>query len=784
MDSNLSRAKDMLELLSQGELNQTIDFLLELLSQDQLNQTIVFLNRLLNPITDNAFDEQGESRSCQNIIYSENKKVALPEDSFHKFYDDLEEKQSKPLQNNLLENSSQSNAEAVDEDEDMFSIFYDKVEEKQVKPLQSKVSDKFENTTPKASLLEFLSDEEVTRRVLQNTNSAGVDISRKLVKHSTTQNIVPTTSSLSEKSLDGNEKEKTSFIENNFCCPNWEKLRSKHPVRSKEIERKFDLQNKKEQQWKTLFNERLFCVGGKWGGKKIEEGNPLNPDLKETRDFYRLGLGMPDQRNPRHFLHSTMRDPLAVPRIYQERRHQNDCYRMLQSRLGEGSELYHDAGSSSWSSCVMRHQKYLKSWIFFEEGNRLKRFSQLPVESILSCQNSMKEHPRIKCGYDACLAIPVLTAKGEIQAIQLKPKVPRKNKNNELGKYLTVGSLPEFGIDRDVVRAKLGAVSTKLLEREITKQMKNECIDPNDIKRRARSFLDQDVYKTLLCCSLEYLYMHENIYDDKEGDKAQKIFSKNVVPNAIWIPIPFHSENSPLPPPKQEWIGLCEGCLKPFVAAALTGAVFIGGIAQPYFSREMLLANIFEIIETLGDANWLSNGKIFPRIRLFVDAGSVSNDQVSGYFWRAYEVLEDEGFDVSFAWWGQLKKPSDEEADRMKQSPIDADNLICDIDELAVKFSQIHKNENDSLDWMKNEIKDITKDEYKGFVRSLGEPCQTKIHRKGLDHQHASCTDTLEFIEIQQAERAYRLWQRKEVWKQKEDELCDELEAIIRKVTL
>jgi hypothetical protein len=89
-------------------------------------------------------------------------------------------------------------------------------------------------------------------------------------------------------------------------------------------------------------------------------------------------------------------------------------------------------------------------------------------------------------------------------------------------------------------------------------------------------------------------------------------------------------------------VGLCEGILKPWIAAHLSGQTFIGAAGGQFLqSRQQLLEALFQLQATT--------------VTLYPDHDGVSNRQVFHRDCGTVKFLQEHGFEVKVANWGQLR---------------------------------------------------------------------------------------------------------------------------------
>ncbi|CAM6098963.1 unnamed protein product [Calypogeia fissa] len=97
-------------------------------------------------------------------------------------------------------------------------------------------------------------------------------------------------------------------------------------------------------------------------------------------------------------------------------------------------------------------------------------------------------------------------------------------------------------------------------------------------------------------------------------------------------------------------VGLCEGGLKAYVLAALSGLPVIGASGADFSRSENLLQSYLVTMDV-------------EQIIFFPDAGSQCNDQVISCYFQTFRLLRDWGYKVLVAWWGQVNKTEHDDID-------------------------------------------------------------------------------------------------------------------------
>lgn len=91
-------------------------------------------------------------------------------------------------------------------------------------------------------------------------------------------------------------------------------------------------------------------------------------------------------------------------------------------------------------------------------------------------------------------------------------------------------------------------------------------------------------------------------------------------------------------------VGLVEGVgVKPFVASQRVGHTFIGAAGGLFAASPQTLLETFEVLQP-------------SEVRFYPDAGAIANHQVLQQYRRAWNLLEEWGYRVIVAWWGQSTK--------------------------------------------------------------------------------------------------------------------------------
>jgi hypothetical protein len=115
-----------------------------------------------------------------------------------------------------------------------------------------------------------------------------------------------------------------------------------------------------------------------------------------------------------------------------------------------------------------------------------------------------------------------------------------------------------------------------------------------------------------------------------------------------------------LPDPKNssphQSINLAEGFLKPYIAAQKLNQVFIGAAGGNFSSSPQTLKTYLDKLSTE-----LST----KLVRLYPDAGAITNFNVLRQYQKAIALVTSWGYEVETAWWGQFDKDTDADIDEL-----------------------------------------------------------------------------------------------------------------------
>lgn len=118
---------------------------------------------------------------------------------------------------------------------------------------------------------------------------------------------------------------------------------------------------------------------------------------------------------------------------------------------------------------------------------------------------------------------------------------------------------------------------------------------------------------------------------------------------------------------KPSGIALCEGILKPYIAAQIHQKIFVGASGANFASSpeqvKLYLAEVSKELEV-------------KTIEFYPDAGAVANAHVIRSYRKAFDLLESLGYDIRIAWWHQAKK-QDKDCDEIPaNTPIQYLSLV------------------------------------------------------------------------------------------------------------
>jgi hypothetical protein len=102
---------------------------------------------------------------------------------------------------------------------------------------------------------------------------------------------------------------------------------------------------------------------------------------------------------------------------------------------------------------------------------------------------------------------------------------------------------------------------------------------------------------------------------------------------------------------KRSFIGMCEGLNKATIAAHCRGQIFSGAASANF------PASLEQVKEHLEQASAHLGGN--KRVEWGADAGSIQNPHVLSSYRRTWALLEELGYEVLVAWWGQVDKSLD-----------------------------------------------------------------------------------------------------------------------------
>jgi hypothetical protein len=174
---------------------------------------------------------------------------------------------------------------------------------------------------------------------------------------------------------------------------------------------------------------------------------------------------------------------------------------------------------------------------------------------------------------------------------------------------------------------------------------------------------------------------------------------------------------------KPTGIALCEGILKPYIAAQIHQRIFIGASGANFASSseqlKFYLAKVSRELET----------KV---IEFWVDAGSVSNPHVVRSYRKTFDLLESLDYDVRVAWWRQPKK-EDKDCDEIAaDTPIQYLSLI-EFEDICIQHGgyipSVEKPEGEPTD---EELQEQRKEEFYRRVVAAQRPLRTLTYKPDI----------------------------------------------------
>lgn len=193
---------------------------------------------------------------------------------------------------------------------------------------------------------------------------------------------------------------------------------------------------------------------------------------------------------------------------------------------------------------------------------------------------------------------------------------------------------------------------------------------------------------------------------------------------------PSHLRNGELPltvacpqEGKPSGIAMCEGILKPYVAAQLHQKIFIGASGSNFTSSpEQLKLYLGELSRELG----------IKLIEFYPDAGAVSNAHVVRSYRKSFDLLESLGYDIRIAWWGQAKK-QDKDCDEITaDTPIKLLSLT-EFENICIQYGgYIPLVEKPEEELTEEELQEQRKEEYYRRVVAAQRPLRTLSYEPNL----------------------------------------------------
>lgn len=174
---------------------------------------------------------------------------------------------------------------------------------------------------------------------------------------------------------------------------------------------------------------------------------------------------------------------------------------------------------------------------------------------------------------------------------------------------------------------------------------------------------------------------------------------------------------------KASRIGLCEGILKPYIAAQIHQKIFVGASGANFASSpeqlKLYLAELSRELET-------------KELEFYPDAGSVSNTHVIRSYRKIFDLLESFGYDIRVAWWGQAKK-EDRDCDEIAAStPIQLLSL-SDFEDICIQHGgYIPAVEKSDVELTEEEIEQQRKEEFYRRVVATQRPLRTLSYKPDL----------------------------------------------------
>lgn len=170
-------------------------------------------------------------------------------------------------------------------------------------------------------------------------------------------------------------------------------------------------------------------------------------------------------------------------------------------------------------------------------------------------------------------------------------------------------------------------------------------------------------------------------------------------------------------------IAMCEGILKPYVAAQLHQKIFVGASGSNFAnSPEQIKLYLAELSLELGT----------NLIEFYPDGGAVGNRHVVRSYRKTFDLLESLGYDIRIAWWDQSKKP-DKDCDEISpDTPIRLLSL-AEFEDICIQHGgYIPSVEKSEEKLTEEELEEQRKEEYYRRVVAAQRPLRTLSYEPNL----------------------------------------------------
>lgn len=138
------------------------------------------------------------------------------------------------------------------------------------------------------------------------------------------------------------------------------------------------------------------------------------------------------------------------------------------------------------------------------------------------------------------------------------------------------------------------------------------------------------------------------------SEMASQHLANHEVPITVARPVEFRPTNS-------RFIGMCEGFLKPFIAAQNFNQIILGAAGGQFASSPQTLKRYLSAIHA---------ETAFETIVFYPDAGSVRNPSVLAQYKATWDLLEESGYPLKILWWGQLHKADHKDVDNLSVAEL------------------------------------------------------------------------------------------------------------------